>query len=89
MEPLSNARCYINGVVLNSKTLLKHGDRILWGNHHFFRVNCPKSGIYYLQYLFLFFFITVLVLCIFNTYFFKPSFSHYWNPSDNFFILLF
>ncbi|XKL66819.1 hypothetical protein PGB90_010239 [Kerria lacca] len=43
MEPLPNARCYINGVVVNNKALLKHGDRILWGNHHFFRVNCPKS----------------------------------------------
>ncbi|KAK7582634.1 hypothetical protein V9T40_014079 [Parthenolecanium corni] len=43
MEPMPNARCYINGVVINSKALLKHGDRILWGNHHFFRVNCPKS----------------------------------------------
>lgn len=46
MEPLPNARCYINGVVVNNKALLKHGDRILWGNHHFFRVNCPKSSDY-------------------------------------------
>lgn len=43
MEAINNARCYVNGLALTSKTLLRHGDRILWGNHHFFRVNCPKS----------------------------------------------
>ncbi|XP_037926224.1 kinesin-like protein KIF13B isoform X3 [Hermetia illucens] len=43
MEPLPNARCFINGSPIQDKTILNHGDRILWGNHHFFRVNCPKS----------------------------------------------
>ncbi|XP_071054782.1 kinesin-like protein KIF13A isoform X3 [Onthophagus taurus] len=43
MEPFSNARSYINGSQIVKKTQLRHGDRIVWGNHHFFRVNCPKS----------------------------------------------
>ncbi|XP_070494506.1 kinesin-like protein KIF13A isoform X4 [Chironomus tepperi] len=48
MEPINNARCFVNGSCVTKKTTLHHGDRILWGNHHFFRVNCPKvspSGI--------------------------------------------
>ncbi|XP_049293780.1 kinesin-like protein KIF13A isoform X1 [Anopheles funestus] len=44
MEPIENARCCVNGSVMSGKTALHHGDRILWGNHHFFRVNCPKSA---------------------------------------------
>ncbi|XP_050097120.1 kinesin-like protein KIF13A isoform X2 [Anopheles aquasalis] len=44
MEPIENARCCVNGSVVSDKTALHHGDRILWGNHHFFRVNCPKSA---------------------------------------------
>uniref|UniRef100_A0AAG5DC58 Kinesin motor domain-containing protein n=1 Tax=Anopheles atroparvus TaxID=41427 RepID=A0AAG5DC58_ANOAO len=44
MEPIENARCCVNGSVVTDKTALHHGDRILWGNHHFFRVNCPKSA---------------------------------------------
>uniref|UniRef100_A0A6B2EAN5 Putative kinesin-like protein n=1 Tax=Phlebotomus kandelakii TaxID=1109342 RepID=A0A6B2EAN5_9DIPT len=44
MEPISNARCCVNGVVVVDKTPLHNGDRILWGNHHFFRVNCPKGA---------------------------------------------
>lgn len=44
MEAISTARCYVNGQPITKKTLLRHGDRILWGNHHFFRVNCPKSA---------------------------------------------
>ncbi|KAK9723131.1 CAP-Gly domain [Popillia japonica] len=43
LEPLANARSYINGSQVTNKTQLRHGDRIVWGNHHFFRVNCPKS----------------------------------------------
>ena len=31
-----------NGVVVTEKMLLHHGDRILWGNNHFFRINCPR-----------------------------------------------
>ncbi|XP_067009212.2 kinesin-like protein KIF13A [Anabrus simplex] len=44
MEPLNGARSYVNGYAITERTPLHHGDRILWGNHHFFRVNCPKSA---------------------------------------------
>lgn len=44
MESINNARCFINGSAVTEKTPLHHGNRILWGNHHFFRVNCPKSA---------------------------------------------
>lgn len=45
MEPLNNARSFVNGAPITERTILHHGDRILWGNHHFFRVNCPKSSV--------------------------------------------
>uniref|UniRef100_T1J0U1 Kinesin-like protein KIF13A n=1 Tax=Strigamia maritima TaxID=126957 RepID=T1J0U1_STRMM len=45
IEPLDGARTCVNGSVVKSKTLLRHGDRVLWGNNHFFRVNCPKLSI--------------------------------------------
>lgn len=44
MTPLPCARCFVNGTPITEKTQLFNGDRILWGNHHFFRVNCPKSS---------------------------------------------
>lgn len=44
LEPISTARCFVNGSAVTDKLALNHGDRILWGNHHFFRVNCPKSS---------------------------------------------
>ncbi|XP_050313761.1 kinesin-like protein KIF13A isoform X2 [Anthonomus grandis grandis] len=43
LEPLANARSCVNGSQISQKTPLRHGDRIVWGNHHYFRVNCPKS----------------------------------------------
>ncbi|XP_060808553.1 kinesin-like protein KIF13B isoform X2 [Amyelois transitella] len=43
MEPLNGARCFVNGTPVVSRVRLGHADRILWGNHHFFRVNCPKQ----------------------------------------------
>ena len=43
MEPINNARCFVNGSCATKKTILHHGNRILWGNHHFFRVNCPRT----------------------------------------------
>lgn len=43
MEPINNARSFVNGSPVSTKTPLHNGDRILWGNHHFFRVNCPKG----------------------------------------------
>jgi hypothetical protein len=39
---ISFLRTCRNGVVVTEKTLLHHGDRILWGNNHFFRINCPR-----------------------------------------------
>ncbi|KAH8407734.1 hypothetical protein KR222_011849, partial [Zaprionus bogoriensis] len=44
MEPVQGARCFVNGSAAVEKTPLQNGDRILWGNHHFFRVNSPRSG---------------------------------------------
>ncbi|KAL0850869.1 hypothetical protein ABMA28_006780 [Loxostege sticticalis] len=43
MEPLNGARCFVNGTPVVTSVRLGHADRILWGNHHFFRVNCPKT----------------------------------------------
>ena len=34
-------RTCVNGQVVTDRTQLRHGDRILWGNNHFFRINCP------------------------------------------------
>ncbi|XP_066435502.1 kinesin-like protein KIF13A isoform X2 [Eleutherodactylus coqui] len=42
LTPKENARTCVNGVQICSKTPLWHGDRILWGNNHFFRLNLPK-----------------------------------------------
>ncbi|XP_022651963.1 kinesin-like protein KIF13A isoform X2 [Varroa jacobsoni] len=43
IEPREGARTCVNGVVVSEKRLLKNGDRIFWGNHHFFRVTCPQK----------------------------------------------
>ncbi|KAG8442351.1 hypothetical protein GDO86_011230 [Hymenochirus boettgeri] len=40
--PKENARTCVNGVQVCAQTSLWHGDRILWGNNHFFRLNHPK-----------------------------------------------
>ncbi|TRY72955.1 hypothetical protein DNTS_010252, partial [Danionella cerebrum] len=32
----------VNGSPVTSRQQLHHGDRILWGNNHFFRINLPK-----------------------------------------------
>ncbi|XP_069814062.1 kinesin-like protein KIF13A isoform X4 [Dendropsophus ebraccatus] len=42
LTPKDNARTCVNGAQVCSKTPLWHGDRILWGNNHFFRLNLPK-----------------------------------------------
>ncbi|XP_072416991.1 kinesin-like protein KIF13A isoform X5 [Chiloscyllium punctatum] len=39
--PNENARTCLNGAVLHAPNSLWHGDRILWGNNHFFRINLP------------------------------------------------
>ncbi|XP_029446583.1 kinesin-like protein KIF13A isoform X3 [Rhinatrema bivittatum] len=40
--PKENARTCVNGTLVCSATQLWHGDRILWGNNHYFRLNLPK-----------------------------------------------
>ncbi|KAM9307981.1 kinesin-like protein KIF13A isoform 2-T2 [Gastrophryne carolinensis] len=42
LTPKEHARTCVNGVQICSRTPLWHGDRILWGNNHFFRLNLPK-----------------------------------------------
>ncbi|KAM9724306.1 kinesin-like protein KIF13A isoform 3-T3 [Menidia menidia] len=42
LMPMGNARSCVNGTVIDSLVHLWHGDRILWGNNHFFRINLPK-----------------------------------------------
>ncbi|XP_049818282.1 kinesin-like protein KIF13A isoform X3 [Aethina tumida] len=43
IEPCENARSFVNGAPVTSKTPLTRGDRVALGNHHFFKVNCPRS----------------------------------------------
>ncbi|KAM9098384.1 kinesin-like protein KIF13A isoform 2-T2 [Sarcophilus harrisii] len=42
LTPKENARSCVNGTLVCCTTQLWHGDRILWGNNHFFRINLPK-----------------------------------------------
>ncbi|XP_033860064.3 kinesin-like protein KIF13B isoform X1 [Acipenser ruthenus] len=42
LSPHSNSRTCVNGSPVTSPVQLHHGDRILWGNNHFFRINLPK-----------------------------------------------
>ncbi|XP_068070379.1 kinesin-like protein KIF13A isoform X4 [Danio rerio] len=42
LTPAHNARTCVNGMMVYSKVHVWHGDRILWGNNHFFRVNLPN-----------------------------------------------
>ncbi|XP_051510271.1 kinesin-like protein KIF13B isoform X2 [Myxocyprinus asiaticus] len=39
LTPKRNARTCVNGSVVIAPVQLHHGDRILWGNNHFFRIN--------------------------------------------------
>jgi kinesin family protein 13 len=41
LEPLTEARTCVNGHHVISKMELHHGDRLLWGANHFFRVHFP------------------------------------------------
>lgn len=41
LVPLENARTCVNGAQVTAPTVLKHGDRIVWGHHHFFKLSCP------------------------------------------------
>lgn len=42
VTPLAKTGTCVNGRLVEEKTQLKHGDRILWGNNHYFRINCPR-----------------------------------------------
>ncbi|XP_029902902.1 kinesin-like protein KIF13B [Myripristis murdjan] len=42
LTPHRNARTCVNGSAVTSPIQLHHGDRILWGNNHFFRINLPR-----------------------------------------------
>ncbi|KAL4218427.1 Kinesin-like protein kif13b [Mactra antiquata] len=44
ISPHEGARTCVNGSVIHQRTKIKHGDRILWGNNHFFRVNTPITN---------------------------------------------
>ncbi|WKY14498.1 hypothetical protein Q1695_000214 [Nippostrongylus brasiliensis] len=44
VEPLSpEGRVCVNGREISDRTPLRHGNRLLIGMNHFFRVNCPKD----------------------------------------------
>uniref|UniRef100_A0A6I8SJU0 Kinesin family member 13B n=1 Tax=Xenopus tropicalis TaxID=8364 RepID=A0A6I8SJU0_XENTR len=43
LTPMKNTRTYVNGSAVTKATQLQHGDRILWGNNHFFRISLPKK----------------------------------------------
>ena len=45
ITPLNGARTCVNGIEIKERTLLHNGDRLLWGSNHFFRINCPQSGV--------------------------------------------
>lgn len=44
LQNLCTCRTCVNGSTIHQKTKVKNGDRILWGNNHFFRINCPKQN---------------------------------------------
>ncbi|XP_025046784.2 kinesin-like protein KIF13B isoform X3 [Pelodiscus sinensis] len=43
LTPKQNTRTCVNGSPVMGPTQLHHGDRILWGNNHFFRLSLPKK----------------------------------------------
>ncbi|KAM4694601.1 kinesin-like protein KIF13B [Discoglossus pictus] len=43
LTPMKNTRTFVNGSPIANPTPLQHGDRILWGNNHFFRISLPKK----------------------------------------------
>ncbi|XP_067338999.1 kinesin-like protein KIF13B isoform X2 [Channa argus] len=46
LTPNRNARTFLNGSVVSSPVQLHHGDRILWGNNHFFRISLPRCMVH-------------------------------------------
>ncbi|XP_067931431.1 kinesin-like protein KIF13A isoform X2 [Watersipora subatra] len=45
IDPVSGARTCINGSLIKERSKSRHGDRILWGNNHFFRLNIPRRDL--------------------------------------------
>uniref|UniRef100_H0UWW4 Kinesin family member 13B n=1 Tax=Cavia porcellus TaxID=10141 RepID=H0UWW4_CAVPO len=43
LTPQKNTRTFVNGSSVSTPIQLHHGDRILWGNNHFFRLSLPKK----------------------------------------------
>lgn len=43
VTPQKDARTCVNGREIREKMKIKHGDRIVWGMNHYFRVNCPTA----------------------------------------------
>ncbi|KAM3603413.1 uncharacterized protein V6R79_021811 [Siganus canaliculatus] len=46
LTPHRNARTCVNGSVVTSPVQIHHGDRILWGNNHFFRISLPRHMVH-------------------------------------------
>uniref|UniRef100_A0A665WF47 Kinesin family member 13Bb n=1 Tax=Echeneis naucrates TaxID=173247 RepID=A0A665WF47_ECHNA len=46
LTPHRNARTCVNGATVTSPVLLHHGNRILWGNNHFFRISLPRHMVH-------------------------------------------
>ncbi|XP_034018775.1 kinesin-like protein KIF13B isoform X2 [Thalassophryne amazonica] len=46
LTPHRNARTCVNGALVTSAVQLHHGDRILWGNNHFFRISLPRHMVH-------------------------------------------
>ncbi|XP_065186816.1 kinesin-like protein KIF13B isoform X2 [Sycon ciliatum] len=44
IKPVQNAKTCVNGRVINEPIILCNGDRIVWGNNHFFRVSCSRPA---------------------------------------------
>ncbi|KAK1888863.1 Kinesin-like protein KIF13B [Dissostichus eleginoides] len=46
LTPHRNARTCVNGAAVTNLVQLHHGDRILWGNNHFFRISLPRHMVH-------------------------------------------
>ncbi|XP_019123279.2 kinesin-like protein KIF13B isoform X3 [Larimichthys crocea] len=46
LTPHRNARTCVNGSAVTNPVQIHHGDRILWGNNHFFRISLPRHMVH-------------------------------------------
>ncbi len=44
IAPIKDASTWVNGKNIHEETVLQHGDRIVLGVNHFFRLNCPTGS---------------------------------------------